>query len=146
MDPRDCIPSIVARCAQHRHGLPFSDFPEAARARSYQRLLECAVGWRGTDEAEVSFEHLVSAAVELGEHRRTIGASADSLIRELEILDRAVLDELRGQTLEVRVVASIQTAMAIVMSAAIQGYARRELEAKGDWDPAFDRLRAIWLK
>ena len=67
------------------------------------------------------------------------------MIREMEILDLAIRDEIFASSTPSPDVGFLQSALMIAMSAAVRGYGRRELEARSEWDSSLEALRLTWF-
>lgn len=87
---------------------------------------------------------LIAAGAKHGDDRRRQGITDTVLLGETHLLRRAIWSWIRGQELEpaeeTTAIMRLDVMMSLAMRASLLGYHREQLDARGKWPAALERL------
>lgn len=89
-------------------------------------------------------ERLVDSATRHGEQRRRVGLDYDHVMEESALLRRAVWELAQSYRDEYHEMIRVDAGLTVALMASLRGYARTELEARGEWSSTMPRLIADW--
>ena len=86
----------------------------------------------------------LDTATRHGEQRRRLGLDYDHVMEESALLRRAVWELARPHRDEYHEMIRLDSALTVALMASLRGYARPELDARGEWESTLPRLIADW--
>jgi hypothetical protein len=140
----DAISEIVARWEHLVDREPWSRLTPADRLDELPEFLthlfDATICARDAGGAE----RLVDAATRHGEQRRRVGLDYDRVMEESALLRRAVWELAQSHRDEYHEMIRVDSGLTVALMASLRGYARTELEARGEWTSTLPRLIADW--
>jgi len=140
-----CIPEMVARWEALVDRAPWSSLSRADRLDELpvflQHLLDATIcSARGAGDPGPMLE----SATSHGTQRRRVGLDYDHIMEESALLRRAVWEFAQPHRDEYHEMVRLDSALTIALMASLHGYAKPELEARGEWQSALQRLMSDW--
>jgi len=87
---------------------------------------------------------LLDTATRHGEQRRRLGLDYDHVMEESALLRRAVWELAQPHRDQYHEMVRVDSALTVALMASLRGYAKPELDARGEWDATLPRLIADW--
>ena len=87
---------------------------------------------------------MIDAASRHGEQRRRLGIDYDRVMEESALLRRAVWEFAQAHRDEYHEMVRVDSALTVALMASLHGYAKPELEERGEWDSTLSRLIREW--
>jgi hypothetical protein len=139
------IREIVARWEQSVDRAPWSALSRDDRLDELpiflERLLDSTIcGGRETRDPR----RMLDVATAHGEQRRRVGLDYDHVMEESALLRRAVWEFAQSHRDEYHEMVRVDSGLTFALLASLHGYAKLELDARGEWDATFSRLISDW--
>jgi len=140
------IPDIVSRWEHLVNREPWSQLSRADRIDELPEFLAhlfdaTICGTQNGGEPE----RLVDTATRHGEQRRRLAVDYDRVMEESALLRRAVWELAQSHRDEYHEMVRVDSGLTVALMASLRGYAKPELEARGEWDSTLPRLVADWM-
>jgi hypothetical protein len=87
---------------------------------------------------------MLDAATRHGEQRRRLGLDYDHVMEESALLRRAVWEFAQPHREQYHEMIRVDSALTVALMASLRGYAKPEVDARGEWDSTLSRLVADW--
>jgi len=87
---------------------------------------------------------MLDAATSHGEQRRRLGLDYDHVMEESALLRRAVWEFAQPHREQYHEMIRVDSALTVALMASLRGYARPELDARGEWGSTLARLLSDW--
>lgn len=141
----ESIPEIVDRWETSVNRAPWSTLSRADRLDELptflERLLDATIC---VEPKSGDVRPLLEAATGHGVQRRGLAFDYDHVMEESALLRRAVWESAQPHRDEYHEMVRIDSALTIALMASLRGYAKPELESRGEWETALDRLIRDW--
>lgn len=141
----ESIPEIVSRWEQTVDREPWSRLSRSERIDELPDFLTqlfdvtiCRAG------SAADPRPLLDTATRHGEQRRRLGLDYDHVMEESALLRRVVWEVARPHRDEYHEIVRVDSALTVALMASLRGYAKPELDARGEWDATLPRLIADW--
>ena len=139
------IPEIVARWEKSVDRDPWSQLSRTDRLDELPEFLQhlfdatvCSGPTLGDPQP------MLDTAARHGEQRRRVGLNYDHVMEESAVLRRAVWELAHSHRDEHHGMLRVDSALTVALMASLRGYAKPEVEARGEWDSTLARLVADW--
>ena len=139
------IPELVARWEQSVDREPWSKLSHADLIDELPTFLEHLL------EATICSKPglgdpgpMVDTATRHGEQRRRLGIDYDRVMEESALLRRAVWEFAQPHREEYHEMLRVDSALTVALMASLRGYAKPELEARGEWESTLSRVVTDW--
>jgi hypothetical protein len=87
---------------------------------------------------------MLDTATRHGEQRRSLGLDYDHVMEESALLRRAVWEFAQAHRDQYHEMVRVDSALTVALMASLRGYAKPELEARGEWESTLPRLMSDW--
>jgi hypothetical protein len=141
----ESIPEIVARWEKSVDREPWSHLSRVDRIDELPEFLHhliTATICDGPTSGQPT--QLLDAASRHGEQRRRVGLDYDHVMEESALLRRAVWQFAQPYRDQYHDMVRVDSALTVALMASLRGYAKPELEARGEWDSTLPRLIGDW--
>ena len=139
------IPDMVARWEALVDRAPWSNLSQSDRLDELPIFLEhlldatiCSTPKNGDPRP------MLDAATRHGAQRRRLGLDYDHVMEESALLRRALWEFAHDHRDEYHEMIRVDSALTVALMASLRGYAKPELEARGEWESTLPRLINDW--
>ena len=140
-----CLPEMVARWEESVDRAPWSGLSHPDRVDELpiflKHLLDCTIC---SEPKSGDPRPMLDAATRHGEQRRRLGLDYDHIMEESALLRRAVWEFARPHRDQYHEMVRVDSALTVALMASLRGYAKPELEARGEWESTLPRLISDW--
>jgi hypothetical protein len=142
---QDRTPDIVRRWEAFVDQAPWNQLSESDRLDDLPKFLDSLFNLAISAPPERRQpSRFLEAATSHGEQRRRCGLSYDHIMEESAFLRRAVYEHAKPYPQFFHEMVKVDSALTVGLMASLRGYAKPELEARGDWDTTLAQLASDW--